>query len=84
MHSNGGRGLIPEATLPAVGESRRVGDPAALGRRQSFGETGVIADAGGESLRTVSAMGFPDLVVRSRRSRLVVGAAAPSGVHAPP
>lgn len=77
MHSNGGRGLVPEATLPAVGESRRAGDSAALMHRRSFGGKGLIAGANGEWLGTVSVMGFPRLVVRLR-SRLVAGAPFPS------
>jgi hypothetical protein len=61
MHSNGGRGLVAEAISPAIGESRRVGHPAALARRRSVGGTGLIVGASGESSRTVSAMGLSAL-----------------------
>ena len=57
MHSNGGCGLVPEAKSPAVDESRRVGHPAALPRRRSFGETGLIVGASVERLIAVSVMG---------------------------
>ena len=64
MHSNGGRGLAPEVAPPDSGESRRGGAPAALVRRLSSGATGgPIAGARGESLRTLSDMGFPNLLL---------------------
>jgi hypothetical protein len=56
MHSNGGRSLVPEAASPAVGESRRVVHPAALGHRRSSGGTGMIAGASGERSKAISAI----------------------------
>ena len=53
--------LVAEAISPAIGESRRVGHPAALARRRSVGGTGLIVGASGESSRTVSAMGLSAL-----------------------
>jgi hypothetical protein len=53
MHSNGGRGLIAEATSPAVDESRRSGKPAALARLRSYGGTYPTAGAIGEESRIV-------------------------------
>jgi hypothetical protein len=78
MHSNGGRGLVFEA-MPAVGESRRGGHPAALSRRRSSGGAGLIVGACGESLRAVSAMGsFRAWLFVLRPSHFVAGASAPS------
>jgi len=71
MHSKGGRGLVAETVSPAVGESRRGGNSAALVHRRSFGGTGVIAGTTGEKLRVISAIGFSALVIRLRRSPIV-------------
>ena len=57
MHANGGRGLVREVASPAAGESRRVRHPAALGHRRPSGGIGLIAGAGGESLKAISALG---------------------------
>src|SRR5882757_4601095 len=62
MRSNGGRGLVLEVISPAAGESRRVGDSAALARRRSCaGGTDLIAGGCGEESRTVSIMSFSAL-----------------------
>ena len=53
MHSNGGPGLVPEALSSAAGESRRVGNPAALLHRRSLGGRGLIAGASCELLRAI-------------------------------
>jgi hypothetical protein len=56
MHSNGGRGLVPEVIWPAVGESRRGGARrlSRVGDRSGRRSLALV----GEELRTVSAMVF--------------------------
>src|SRR5271155_825375 len=74
MHSNGGCGFVSKAISPVVDEGRRGRAAAALARRRSYTDSGLIAGASSERLRTVSVMGVSKLGGRSRRLRLVASA----------
>ena|SRR5882757_11558258 len=63
MHSNGGRGGVPEGISSAVSESRRAGHVGGSRRRRSYADTDLIADAGGDWSTIVSTKGLSSLFV---------------------